>query len=221
MTDSDLPILYSFRRCPYAMRARMAIAESRQMCRLREVVLRDKPADMIAASAKGTVPVLVLPNGDVIDESLDIMMWALNRADPAAWLPKDDGRLSEMAELIARCEADFKPHLDRYKYANRYDGADPEAHRAAASVFLNELQDRLRKTSQLFGDDITLADIALFPFIRQFANTDRDWFEAQDWPDLVHWLDLHIQSERFQSIMKKYPRWHPGDEEPKFLDPAA
>lgn len=221
MTDRDLPVLYSFRRCPYAMRARMAIAESRQTCRLREVVLRDKPADMLAASAKGTVPVLVLPSGDVIDESLDIMMWALNQADPAKWLPNGDASLSEMTALIARCEADFKPHLDRYKYANRYDDADPAEHRTAASDFLGELQDRLSKTPQLFGDDITLADIALFPFIRQFANTDRNWFEAQDWPDLVRWLDQHIESERFQSIMKKYPRWSPGDEEPKFLDPAA
>lgn len=221
MTDSTLPILYSFRRCPYAMRARMAIAASGQVCRLREVVLRDKPADMLKASAKGTVPVLVLPDGKVIDESLDIMLWALDQADPAEWLPGNSDELSEMTDLIGRCETEFKPHLDRYKYANRYEGVDPSEHRAAAAAFLMDLQSRLAKTPQLFGDEITLADIALFPFIRQFANTDRDWFEAQNWPDLVRWLDQHIESDRFQSIMKKYPRWAPGDAEPRFLETAA
>ena len=221
MTDADLPILYSFRRCPYAMRARMAIAASGQICRLREVVLRDKPEDMLKASAKGTVPVLVLSDGKAVDESLDIMLWALDKSDPAQWLPTNRDELSEMKSLIARCESEFKPHLDRYKYANRYEDVDPSEHRAAAAIFLNELRARLATSPQLFGDSITLADIALFPFIRQFANTDRDWFEAQDWPDLVQWLDQHIESERFQSIMKKYPRWAPGDDEPKFLANSA
>ncbi|MEL7545846.1 MAG: glutathione S-transferase [Pseudomonadota bacterium] len=220
MPDANLPILYSFRRCPYAMRARLAISTAGLICRLREVVLRDKPAAMLEASAKGTVPVLVLPNGDVIDESLDIMRWALEQSDPEVWLPIDDAQLTEMIDLIQCCETEFKPHLDRYKYANRYDGVDPEEHRVKAAVFLNMLQDRLSQNGQLFGTDTALADIAIFPFVRQFANTDRNWFDAQNWPNLRHWLDGHIEAERFQRIMKKYPRWAPGDPEPRFLEPA-
>ena len=220
MTNAKLPILYSFRRCPYAMRARMAIAASGQACRLREVVLRDKPQEMLDASAKGTVPVLVMPDGRVIDESLDIMLWSLGRADPNGWVAADLDQRTEVLDLITRCEREFKPHLDRYKYANRYEGADPGEHRAAASVFLNELQSRLEAQDQLFGTEISIADIAIFPFVRQFANTDRDWFDAQAWPDLRRWLDVHIDSERFQRIMKKYPRWQSGDKEPVFLEPT-
>src|SRR4051812_31105758 len=129
MNGSQLPILYSFRRCPYAMRARLAIAASGQRCELREVVLRDKPAEMLAASPKGTVPVLIDTDGRVLEESLDIMRWALGRSDPQAWLEPPSGSLEDMLELIARCDGDFKFHLDRYKYARRYQGADAGEHR--------------------------------------------------------------------------------------------
>ncbi|MDF1747668.1 MAG: glutathione S-transferase [Alphaproteobacteria bacterium] len=216
MTDT-LPILYSFRRCPYAMRARLALSVSRQKCALREVVLRDKPAQMIEISPKATVPVLHLPQGDVLEESLDIMLWALNQNDPGHWLSPPQGTRSEMIDLIDRNDGPFKHHLDRYKYPHRYDDVtDATEHRQAGFDILIELNDRLAETDQLFGAQISLADAALFPFIRQFANTDRDWFDAQPLPHLQRWLTGHLSSPLFEGIMAKYPAWQAGDKEPVF-----
>ncbi len=216
-----LPVLYSFRRCPYAMRARLALSISRQHCALREVVLRDKPAEMIEISPKATVPVLQLPQGNVLEESLDIMLWALNQNDPDHWLSPQHGTLSEMTTLIDRNDGPFKHHLDRYKYPHRYDDVtDATEHRQAGFHILTELNDQLAKTDQLFGDRISLADAALVPFIRQFANTDRDWFDAQPLADLQRWLAGHLASPLFEGIMTKYPAWQAGDEEPVFPLPA-
>ncbi len=201
------PVLYSFRRCPYAMRARLGIAASGLTVQLREILLRDKPAAMLAASPKGTVPVLVLPDGQVVDESFDIMLWALTRNDPLALL-----RFGTAAqELISRCETEFKPHLDRFKYHVRYDDADPLQERQLAASYLHELDQRLRQTAYLFGPDISLADLAIAPFVRQFANACRDWFDVQDWPALAGWLDNFVTSPRFQHVMQKYPVWQAGD----------
>ena len=168
----SLPILYSFRRCPYAMRARLALAASGLACELREVVLRDKPTDLLEASPKGTVPVLVLPNGDVIDQSLDIMRWALRQHDPEQWLRPERDTPSAMEALIAQCDDEFKADLDRYKYPDRYPGADPLAHRQAGAAFLASLETRLSATACLFGSQASLADMAIAPFVRQFAHTD-------------------------------------------------
>jgi len=203
MTEAR-PILYSFRRCPYAMRGRMALDAAGIAVEHREILLKDKPAEMLAASPKGTVPVVVLPDGGVIEESLDVMLWALGQNDPENWLSPPSGDRAEMDALIAANDGPFKHHLDRYKYATRYEGAVAEDHRAAASAHLNALEDRLSRSSQLFGDAPCLADIALFPFVRQFANTDRDWFDAQNWPNLQRWLDGHLNSDRFARIMKKH-----------------
>lgn len=205
------PVLYSFRRCPYAMRARMGLRVAGQECELREVVLRDKPKEMIEASPKATVPVLVLPDGEVIDESFDILMWALRRNDPGSWLSPEEGTLAEMACLIEQCEDEFKPHLDRYKYSNRYENACPDVHREAAGEFLQTLEDRLAARPFVFGTRLSLADIAIAPFVRQFANTDRDWFDASPWTSLRNWLESIIQSDTFASVMNKYPRWEIGD----------
>ena len=169
---TDLPILYSFRRCPSATRARMAIGVSGQPVGLREVVLRDKPPSLLASSPKGTLPVLVLPDGTVIDESLDIMRWALDQADPDAWL-RDPHLQTEMARWVADNDGGCKHHLDRYKYASRYDGADPSAHRAQAALFLGRLDEKLGVQRWLFGDTPSYADIAIGPFIRQFAGIGR------------------------------------------------
>jgi glutathione S-transferase len=207
-----LPILYSFRRCPYAMRARMAVRVAEQTCELREVVLRDKPPSMIKASPKATVPVLVLPDGKVIDESFDIMLWALKTNDPENWLEPEEGTLAEIVALIEQCEDEFKPHLDRYKYTNRYEDAKPEEHRAKAEVFLLVLEERLCKTANLFGEPKSLADFAIAPFIRQFANTDREWFDASPYPAIQRWLGDFLASEAFTAIMLKIPQWHTGDE---------
>ena len=207
-----LPVLYSFRRCPYAMRARMALLVSETPVRLREVVLRDKPEAMIAASPKATVPVLVLPDGQVIDESLAIMHRVLDHNDPKGW------RLGSEAEaaLIAEADGPFKHHLDRYKYPVRYDNVDPLAHRAGGLTFLEKLDSLIQKSGQLAGVRPTLADHAIFPFVRQFANHDRDWFDSLPLPALQKWLADHLASPLFATIMKKYPQWQSGDEEPIF-----
>lgn len=210
MTETDQPILYSFRRCPYAMRARMGLQAAGMICELREVVLRDKPPEMLEASPKATVPVLVLPDGTVIDESFDILMWALKQDDPEGWLAPEEGTLADMVNLIECCEADFKPHLDRYKYSNRYEEIDPETHRREAEKFLQVLEDRLSGRLFLFGSKRALADVAIAPFIRQFANTDRDWFDASPYSGLQAWLEHFIQWETFTSVMTKYPQWQPG-----------
>nr|WP_087573386.1 glutathione S-transferase [Sphingomonas sp. CDS-1] len=202
-------ILYSFRRCPYAMRARMALLASGQPVELREVVLRDKPAQMLALSPKGTVPVLALPDGRVLDESLDIMRWVLARNDPEGWLAGDD------PELIAANDGPFKHHLDRYKYASRH-GADPLVHRAEAAAWLDKLEARLERNYQLCGDRRTMADVALFPFVRQFAATDPDWFSAQPFPRLQAWLAGHVASEVFTRAMIRVAAWREGDQ-PVFL----
>jgi len=206
------PILYSFRRCPYAMRARMAVQVANQTCEIREVVLRDKPTEMIEASAKATVPVLVLPNGDVIDESLDIMLWALHVRDPEGWLEPKDAPRDDMIELIELCENEFKPHLDRYKYANRYENSNPKEHRAKAEMFLKRIEVRLQDRPFLFGSKRTLSDIAIAPFVRQFANADRAWFDASPYPALQTWLEAFLASELLKEVMTKFPQWHKGND---------
>jgi len=205
--ETALPILYSFRRCPYAMRARMALFVSRQAYELREVVLRDKPDAMLCLSTKGTVPVLHLTDGTVIDESLDVMHWALNLNDPDDWLhPRG------MDALIDVCDTDFKTHLDRYKYASRYDDNDPMIHRAAGEHFIQQLDARLKASPYLFGENKALADIAIAPFVRQFALADPDWFFATAHVNVQRWLSAFIASEPFTAVMDKYDPWKPGTE---------
>jgi glutathione S-transferase len=219
MQDS-LPVLYSFRRCPYAMRARLALAISGQACELREVVLKAKPAELISASAKASVPVLVLPSGEVIDQSLDIMRWALQLNDPARWLSVKLEQAAQEQALIDDCETSFKHHLDRYKYPNRYEGADALKHRSAAAVWLNQLRGKLKPEGWLFGPAESLADMAIAPFVRQFAQSDPLWFEQQDWPALQAWLNRIVSSALFESVMQKYPAWESGTIGPIFSGPV-
>lgn len=210
-SDPMLPILYSFRRCPFAMRARFALLASGTPCELREVVLRDKPAALREASPKATVPVLVDVDGTVIDESLGIMRWALARRDPQGWLVPSAGTLDDMLALVAQCDGDFKQHLDRYKYSNRYDGVDALQHRAEAGGFLEGLEARLRGSRHLFGDAPALADMAIAPFVRQFAQVDTAWFAAAPWPALNAWLSALTESPLWAAAMPKFPPWRPGD----------
>ena len=205
------PILYSFRRCPYAIRARMALAVSGQICRLREVVLRDKPPSLVEISPKATVPVLLLPDGTVLEESVEIMLWALEQNDPEGWLSTEIATREELLNLIGANDGDFKEHLDRYKYAPRFEGADPIEHRTAAEVFLGRLDALLADRPYLFGDKPSLADVAIAPFIRQFANTDRPWFNSTPYANLQAWLNNFLESEDFLQSMKKYKQWHTGD----------
>jgi glutathione S-transferase len=192
------PVLYSFRRCPFAMRARLAITVSQTRVELREIILRDKPAAMLAASPKGTVPVLVLGD-EVIEESFDIMKWAL--ADhPLGALSAED------AKLIAINDGPFKSALDRTKYAIRFPGTDPNAEREKACEFIATLEARL-SGPWLGGNTASVADYAILPFIRQFANIDATWFAKQHYPQVQRWLSDFLASPLFQSIMNKYEKW--------------
>ena len=203
----ELPILYSFRRCPYAIRARMAIAVSGQNCELREVVLRSKPAEMLEVSPKGTVPVLVLSESDVIEESMDIMHWALDKNDPDGWLITNNKNRKDFDFLIAENDGAFKDNLDKYKYSARFESIDPNYHRAKCLTFLKQLNDRLSATKYLCSDRFSIIDAAISPFVRQFANTDREWFDALDLPGIHRWLHLILGSDLFVSVMTKYPTW--------------
>ena len=174
-SKNNLPILYSFRRCPYAMRARMAIHISSQKCEIREVLLRDKPPSMLEYSSKGTVPVLVLQSGEVIDESLDVIDWALNLNDPDNWQRSKDNEKTK--ELIKINDGEFKHHLDRYKYSKRYDNEDPEFHRKKCLSFIEKVNSELQNSKYIFDDAISYIDISLLPFIRQFRIADNEWFD--------------------------------------------
>ena len=201
---NPLPILYSFRRCPYAIRARLAIIYAGIPVEIREVQLKQKPAQMLAISAKGTVPVLQLPDGEVIDESLDIMHWALAQHDPEHWL--DAGEDSE--KLIQWNDGDFKYYLDRYKYADRYPEFPKNYYRSQAEVFLAELESKLSQHPYLGGSHFSLLDAAIFPFMRQFAAVDRLWFHSSDYRHLNNWLNGLLVSDLFVSVMVKHPVWN-------------
>ncbi|NWK98387.1 glutathione S-transferase [Sphingobium lactosutens] len=204
-------ILYSFRRCPYAMRARLALVASRTCVELREVKLSAKPEAMLAASPKGTVPVLILPDGRIIDQSIDIMRSALARNDPEDWLNRDD------PELIAMNDGPFKHDLDRYKYPERH-GSDAVSHRAAALTFLEKLERRLATNSYLSGARWGMTDAAILPFVRQFAAVDQGWFDALPLPSLKTWLSEGLVSKLFATIMSRVPPWVP-EEAPVFFPP--
>jgi glutathione S-transferase len=200
-----LPIFYSFRRCPYAMRARMALAVSGVHVALREVVLRDKPPEMLEASPKGTVPVLLLPDGRVLEQSLEIMRWALAQRDPKGWLAHDD------QNLVSATDGPFKQALDHYKYPHRYGLTDGTAHRDAALAYLGDLNSLLTRALYLGGARPAFTDIAIFPFVRQFAATDTIWFAALPLPALQRWLSSLVGSDLFVQIMTRYPQWKAGD----------
>ncbi len=201
-----LPILYSFRRCPYAMRARMSIVRRNFQVELREVILRDRPDHMMEISPKGTVPVLLLEDGTVIEESLEIMQHVL------------DWDLSEEEQhWISRNDDEFKFHLDRYKYPNRYEDVDEIEQRTLASAYLMDLDRRLATEPSISE---ALSD-ALFPFVRQFANHNRDWFDVQPWANVLEWLNENLESEAFKACMKKHKQWVEGDATIVFPEDSA
>ena len=208
-----LPVLYSFRRCPYAMRARLALLASGIAVEHREVVLKNKPAHLLALSPKGTVPVLWLPDaqgaeaGQVLDQSLDIMLWALRQHDLRGWLPTSDAGMTDALALIAHNDGPFKRQLDRYKYPNRSGLESGAADRDEAALWLQALEARLRAQLFLAGQQFGLTDAALAPFVRQYAHTDPGWFAAQAWPALASWLAAFEASELFAAIMHKHAPW--------------
>lgn len=208
---TSTPVLYSFRRCPYAMRARLALQVSGVAYEHREVVLKSKPASMLALSPKGTVPVLWLPDeARVVDQSLEIMLWALAQNDPMHWLPQGDA-LAQALQDIAFNDGPFKQHLDRYKYPQRSGLASGLANRDLGAQWLVQLDARLQQQAFLSGTHWGLTDAALAPFVRQFAHTNPAWFAAQPWPRLIDWLTVFESSEAFAQIMAKHAAWQdPG-----------
>ena len=206
MTDgtrvTSLPVLYSFRRCPYAMRARLALAVSVVPFELREITLRDKPSELLAASPKGTVPVLMLADGTVMDESLTIMQWALAQYDPGSWLCPTRGTADNALALIAGNDGVFKHHLDRYKYPHRFrqEFANPRAEDTTAFALCH-------RAGYLGGTRTALADMALLPFVRQCAHTSPIWFAAQPWPKLQQWLADFEASALYEQVMEKHEVW--------------
>lgn len=206
MNTHRLPVLYSFRRCPYAMRARMAIHAAHIDVERIEVSLKNKPQSLLDYSPKGTVPVVVTTQGEVIEQSRDIMLWALQQADPDDWLMQgDDAKQQQMTRLIDRCDNEFKSQLDRYKYFDRYPEYTQIEYRQQAEWFLQILEERLSQSAFLIDVNLRFADVAIFPFIRQFASVDKDWFTQSRYQHLQHWLDKCTNSDLFKTIMQPKP----------------
>ncbi|MGX5172480.1 glutathione S-transferase [Aliikangiella sp. IMCC44653] len=210
-------ILYSFRRCPYAIRTRMTLAYAQANIELREILLKNKPEEMLLASPKGTVPVLIAPDGKVLEESLEIIYWALQQSDPEHWYHGTENKFKEFTNtLIHENDNVFKKHLDRYKYASRYPERSEADYRADGEVFLSKLNHLLQQQAFLLGDRFSLADIAIFPFIRQFAFVNIKWFKQSPYSHLRNWLDYFLTHPLFNLVMHKYPQWQANDK-PQYL----
>jgi glutathione S-transferase len=202
-----LPILYSYRRCPYAMRARMALWAAQVQVELREVSLREKPQHLLQISPKATVPVLQLPDGTVLEQSLDIMNWALQQNDAQGWLNSETGAASA---LISLNDGEFKQALDRYKYPDRYPEQSQLSYREQGEQFLQRLETALAGHRYLLGDAASIADVAIFPFIRQFAAVDSEWFAQSDYGNLRAWLAGWVESALFDEVMQKVAAYVEG-----------
>lgn len=207
-------ILYSFRRCPYAMRARLALLQSNLRVELREIKLSQKPVEFIQCSHKATVPVLRLNSTHILDESLDIMIWALSQNDRDHWL--DEALMQETQRLISENDYSFKEHLDHYKYADRYPHSTAQEYQQQAEVFLQKLEALLQRNKYLLAPRITLVDMAIMPFIRQFAGVDQYWFANSPYQRLTEWLNELVNLPLFKQVMLKYEFWQAGDEKVYF-----
>lgn len=214
----NMPILYSLRQCPYAMRARIALLLAKQTVYLRPIVMSNKPAEMLQASPKATVPVLIVKADDdsiqVIDESLDIMVWALRQNDPLNLLYKESPEnLTQMLELIEYSDTEFVSRLKKYKAASRYRDENLESIRKDCEPFLAELENRLTIHDYFMGDTLSLADYALLPFIRQFSRVERQWFHQTPYENLQEWLKHHYANPLYSKAMTKHPLWLNSGEE--------
>ena len=206
------PVLYSFRRCPYAKRARLAIKYSGIEVELREIDLNNIPKALSDISSDETVPLIVFPDGKTIDESWDIVKWAVTSNDPDGWLGSDVSLLQDAEMLVETNDYSFKQDLDHYKYADRYPEYPMQHYRSEGEEFLIELEDRLSDNRYLSADSLSLSDIAVLPFIRQFALVDKAWFDSTPYTRVQAWLNTFLESELFESVMNKYPLWVEGDE---------
>ena len=202
------PILYSLQHCPYAIRARMALLLAKQPVLLRAIVLKNKPTEMLQVSPTGTVPLLVFDDSSIIDESLDIMIWALEQNDPNNLLCRDNPDIfPEMLALINKYDNEFKTWLEKYKCAKRYHETSKIDYRQQCELFIIQLEQRLSNHAFIIGSNPSLVDYAVLPFIRQFARVDRKWYIESPYPNLQGWLQAHLQSPLFSKTMTKYPLW--------------
>ncbi|OED71339.1 glutathione S-transferase [Vibrio splendidus ZS-139] len=207
--ESDLPILYSLRRCPYAMRGRMGIALSQQQVLLREIVTKDKPSELLASSPKGTVPVLILPDGQIVEQSLDVMNWALQQNDPQDLLRSSNSALSESVhQLIKMNDEEFIGYLEKYRASVRYRNDDVEQRRQLCEGFISVLENKLANRDYLFGNTPSLADFAVMPFVSQFVRVEKKWFVQSDYQNVGRWLRAHLESKLYGQVMKQYPLWN-------------
>jgi glutathione S-transferase len=212
----NLPILYSLRHCPFAMRARLAIFKSQQAVEMRDVKLDNKPAAMLVASPKGTVPILVVSSSHIIDESLEVMLWSLRQCDPENLLLSDplknnnseESRLPELLAFIELYDSEFKSCIEDYKCAKRYHESNLIECRQACEVYVQDLEQRLSQHDYIFGEQESLADIALLPFIRQFAKIERQWYVGSSYVNVKRWLNKYLQSAMFNKVMTQYPIWN-------------
>ncbi|MBE9568679.1 MAG: glutathione S-transferase [Proteobacteria bacterium] len=212
MTETaKTPILYSFRRCPYCMRAHMALKQSETKIELREVKLSDLPTALSTISESATVPVLHLTDDTVMEESWDIVKWALLQSDPDNWLGHNNKYLLDAEILIETNDFSFKQDLDHYKYADRHPEHSEEYYREQCEEFIEELEAMLEQHEHLLAEELTLADIGVFPFVRQFSLVDKDWFDQSPYPHVRHWLQTLISSELFQHVFQKHKIWQEGD----------
>jgi glutathione S-transferase len=219
--NDKLPTLYSLRNCPFAIRARLGLFKAKQSVCLRSIILTNKPHKMLLASPKGTVPVLVFDNGKVIDESLDIMLWALKKTDPNNLLQLREGdegdgenkTLNEMLKFIHEFDVEFKKCLEEYKCAKRYKEDNILSLRENCEIYVAKLEQRLNHHQFLFSNNESLADLALLPFLRQFARVERQWYLTSPYPKLRLWINYYLQSSDFTKVMTKYPLWSEGDED--------
>lgn len=215
MIKMTLPVLYSLRHCPFAMRARIAIFKSQKSVELRDVKLTSKPAAMLTASPKGTVPILVVSSSQIIDESLNVMLWSLDQSDPDNLLQQHAASSSNLPQLlafIATYDDEFKACIERYKCAKRYHEPNLEECRKACEVYTQDLEARLSKHNYVMGAKESLADIAILPFIRQFAKVERKWYVQAAYPNLKRWLNSYLQSAMFNKVMAQYPLWEEGND---------
>ena len=210
--NQKIPILFSFRRCPYAMRARIAIKLCNLECEIREINLKLKNKEFLELSPKGTVPVLVLPDDKIIEESMDIIHWAISNNDPYNLKLKNLEIYNKDMDLISIFDNEFKYHLDRYKYNSRYKGINKEEHKYKARDLLVNLNNSLKEKQWLNGENISISDISILPFIRQYRIADIKWFDEKlELPNINRWLDKFLNSKIFNNVMKKYKIWETTD----------
>jgi glutathione S-transferase len=204
----SIPILYSFRRCPYCIRAHMTLKQSGIKVELREVKLSDMPAEALALSPEATVPILALSDGTVFTESWDIVKWSLAQNDPKLWLGDNDEYSLDAEMLIETNDFSFKEDLDRYKYADRFPEYSEEHYRTACEEFIEELEEMLNENRYLLADQMSLADIGVFPFVRQFSLVNKEWFVSTPYPKVQNWLQNLIDTDLFQMVFQKHELWN-------------